>query len=535
MAGLVTAQSGGQSTGCLAGSTDPSNLLNCLSGSPAVLASGQPVNQGPLQATPLMNRFQEPAQLYKQKNDFMARGGMVKHYAGGGGAAPPVVTACIDKALTNAGVPTSGCASASNSQIQNTMQTNAAGQGTLTCAETVKATPIQNSSCQELGACAAPKVTATPVNTSTVCSTAVANNPNNVNAATYCAKTVHCKTPQMTAAQANVCSNELVSCQIAKLTGCLKNIQNGGCAPAWAQPTINATNAALAARGLSTSSIAAGAEVSALQQAALPIAQANANAYLQVNMANLTNQQQADVQNQQALVQTLLSDQAATNAASQFNAQSEDQVNEFMSNLNSQVQMSNAAQINAMNQFNAGQTNSVGEFNANLANNVAQFNSANQLTIAQNNVAWRRNINTLNTAAVNAANQTNAQNEFNLTSTAQNNLWNQWQDQASWANTDAQNALTRAQNMAIASLGQQTAFNLADQAQQTALLSYLGKFGIDVAGGPLSNLLSSAINNASSCTNSYNAVNSGSAPLGCSGCATDTGCTVMVCACVPAA
>ena len=42
-----------------------------------------------------------------------------------------------------------------------------------------------------------------------------------------------------------------------------------------------------------------------------------------MEMANLTNEQQTALFNAQAINQSLLSDQAATNAASQFNATSE--------------------------------------------------------------------------------------------------------------------------------------------------------------------------------------------------------------------
>ena len=51
----------------------------------------------------------------------------------------------------------------------------------------------------------------------------------------------------------------------------------------------------------------------------------NAQAFLQMDMQNLNNQQQANVLRAQQQQQRLLSNQAATNAARQFNAQSENQ------------------------------------------------------------------------------------------------------------------------------------------------------------------------------------------------------------------
>jgi len=47
----------------------------------------------------------------------------------------------------------------------------------------------------------------------------------------------------------------------------------------------------------------------------------------------------------------LLSDQAASNAASQFNATSTNQVNQFYDGLTSQIAEQNAARGDAMNKF----------------------------------------------------------------------------------------------------------------------------------------------------------------------------------------
>ena len=54
-------------------------------------------------------------------------------------------------------------------------------------------------------------------------------------------------------------------------------------------------------------------------------------------MTNLTNAQQSEVLNTQNRQQAMLSDQAAANAAAQFNASSENQATEFMTNLSSTI------------------------------------------------------------------------------------------------------------------------------------------------------------------------------------------------------
>ena len=59
----------------------------------------------------------------------------------------------------------------------------------------------------------------------------------------------------------------------------------------------------------------------------------NAQAFLQMDMANFTASQQTEVLNTQNRQQAMLTDQAATNAAGQFNASSTNQTNQFVNSL----------------------------------------------------------------------------------------------------------------------------------------------------------------------------------------------------------
>jgi hypothetical protein len=122
------------------------------------------------------------------------------------------------------------------------------------------------------------------------------------------------------------------------------------------------------------------------QQAAVQ----NAQNFLQMDMTNLSNQQQTEMFKAQQRIQSLFTDQAAENAARQFNATSQNQVDQFFANLAQQTSQFNAAQVNAQAQFNAGQANTVERFNAELNNQRDTFNAQNQLAIAQANAVWRR-------------------------------------------------------------------------------------------------------------------------------------------------
>jgi len=178
----------------------------------------------------------------------------------------------------------------------------------------------------------------------------------------------------------------------------------------------------------------------------------NAQNFLQTDMANLSNQQQTELFKAQQRVQSLFTDQAAENAARQFNASSQNQVDQFFANLASQVSQFNVSQANAQNQFNAGQANTVQRFNAELNNQRDQFNAQNQMVIAQANAQWRRQIATADTAAINRANELNANAVLDISKEAYDNLWNYYADTMEWAWTSSENELKRVNDLAIAKL-----------------------------------------------------------------------------------
>ena len=300
-------------------------------------------------------------------------------------------------------------------------------------------------------------------------------------------------------------------------------LQSGNPMPVWARGAAKATEAAMAARGMSASSMAAEALAEGIMNAAVPIATAdaatyrqmifqnlannqqaaitNAQAYLQMDMANLSNNQQTSLANLQTRQSFLLSDQAAANASYQFNATSQNQVNEFYDKLSSTISEQNAVRTDTMNQYaqseankiaainaqnkvaideaNAQRESAINQFNATVENQRQQFNVNNQREIDQSNVVWRRAVNTANTAATNATNQTNAQNLLNLSNWAVSAAWQQWRDEASWVNTASENDQNRNHNLAMAALERSTAVDLQDQASKDSMYQMIGKFGFD--------------------------------------------------------
>ena len=188
----------------------------------------------------------------------------------------------------------------------------------------------------------------------------------------------------------------------------------------------------------------------------------NAQSFLQMDMANLSNKQQTELFQAQQRVQSLFNDQAAMNAAAQFNASSQNQTDQFFANLASQTSQFNASQANAQSQFNAGQTNVIERFNTEINNQREQFNASNRLVIDQANATWRREIATMDTAAVNRANEINAEALLGVSRDAYNNLWQYYSDNMEWAWTSAENEKTRYVNMALAELNANAEMDIAE-------------------------------------------------------------------------
>ena len=188
----------------------------------------------------------------------------------------------------------------------------------------------------------------------------------------------------------------------------------------------------------------------------------NAKNFLQIEMTNLSNQQQTELFKSQSMQTALFNDQAAENAAKQFNATSQNQTDQFFANLKTQVSQFNAAQANAQAQFNAGEANAITKIYAEMQNQRDQFNSKNRLVIDQNNAQWRRQIATADTTAINRANELNATALLNMSNSAYNNLWNYYNDVMEMSWESSENERQRIVQMAIAQLQSETSKELTE-------------------------------------------------------------------------
>ena len=212
----------------------------------------------------------------------------------------------------------------------------------------------------------------------------------------------------------------------------------------------------------------------------------NAQSFLAMDMTNLANQQQTEMFKAQQRTQSMFTDQAAENAAKQFNATSENQSDQFFANLKTQTSQFNTSQANAMSQFNAGEENAVKKFNTEIANQRDQFNAQNGLVIAQSNAVWRREIATAATAAVNRANEINAAAVLDMSNQAYSNLWQEHADMMEWAWTSSDNERDRQNAVTLSNLAAGNARSAAeyqaDVQSSSAIGDFVSKLALSYAG-----------------------------------------------------
>ena len=297
-----------------------------------------------------------------------------------------------------------------------------------------------------------------------------------------------------------------------------KGFNEGTELPAWASPAVRKVTAIMNQRGLGSSSMASAAITQAIMESGIAIAVNDANRYagiqlqnlkneqqtalqnaltvaamdrtnvsarlnaaitnarsfLSIDLANLTNQQKANDISYNGIIQKMFKDQSETNAARQFNAKSQNEVDQFFEELETQVETANKNREVANNQFNADQENALTKYYESLNDARDKFNSNMSLQINQSNAVWRREINTANTALQNEVNRINTANLLNLSADAQNQLWQRYRDESAWLMASTESAKDRAH--AVAMFAQQSDFNKEtyEKQQKDLLMTEIG-------------------------------------------------------------
>jgi len=95
--------------------------------------------------------------------------------------------------------------------------------------------------------------------------------------------------------------------------------------------------------------------------------------------------------------------------------------------------------------------------------------------IDQSNTKWRREVNTANTAAQNETNRINTQLLYNTSTTAMNDLWQKYRDNATYNFTASESELQRKHEQVIQALEVAANADAYSAANKTTLASNIIK------------------------------------------------------------
>jgi hypothetical protein len=169
----------------------------------------------------------------------------------------------------------------------------------------------------------------------------------------------------------------LVSTQIENLVSGMEE----GKPPSWARPAVAAVEQMMAARGLSASTVGRDALFNAIIQSAIPLAQSNATALQQRAAQNLSNEQQALMQDRQIAASFLEKNAAFKQQMELANLSNDQQMR--LANLTSRNQ-------NESENLSAAQQTEMANLNARLQTNLTSAKIAATMNQAQLSVDQQR-------------------------------------------------------------------------------------------------------------------------------------------------
>lgn len=215
------------------------------------------------------------------------------------------------------------------------------------------------------------------------------------------------------------------------------------------------------------------------QDSRLTAAVENSKNFLAMDLANLNNEQQAAVINNQNRVNAILEDGKQENAKRLFTADSQNKMDMFYDQLNSQIEQFNTGQVNGMAQFNTDQVNSMSQFNANLENNREQFYQNMQYAIDTANAKWRQTVTLTEDQQAFEAAATDVKNMVGMTSEQLAQLWDRSDSLLQFAWQSGENEADRKAQMAIAKFQSKMAGKNADKEGLGSLVGGLASSAFD--------------------------------------------------------
>lgn len=138
----------------------------------------------------------------------------------------------------------------------------------------------------------------------------------------------------------------------------------------------------------------------------------NAKSFLQMDLTNLSNEQQARVVNNQNRVQSILEDAKAENTKRMFVAESQNEMDMFYDQMNTQIK-----------QYNSSANLDAQKFNATMEDSREKFYKEMQYNIAVSNAKWRQTVQLQEDQQAFEAATTDVRNMLDLSVNQLNQVW----------------------------------------------------------------------------------------------------------------
>ena len=150
----------------------------------------------------------------------------------------------------------------------------------------------------------------------------------------------------------------------------------------------------------------------------------NAQAFLDMNLANVDREQEAEVINTQERIQVMLSDAGEKNLARRFAAEEANDLQTFYDQLDINTQTWMKEQLFAIKSFNVGEKNAAKQFVAELNSLQDRFEAEQQRLIDVDNAGWRREVVTENARVELEVAAEDVKNALDISQEALNRTWN---------------------------------------------------------------------------------------------------------------
>lgn len=217
----------------------------------------------------------------------------------------------------------------------------------------------------------------------------------------------------------------------------------------------------------------------------------NAKHFMEMDLANLSNEQQAEIINTQARIQSILEDAKAENTARMFLAQSENDMGMFYDQLNSQIEQYNANQSNDMKKFNTDQINGMSQFNSNLENQREQFYKEMQFNVDVSNAKWRQEVTLQNNQNKFEAAAFDVRNLVDMSKEQLNQIWDRSDAMLDYVWKSSENEAGRQNAIILATIQAQSAADIQNMKAKAEGQAGIGAIVGTVAGSFAQNLFGS--------------------------------------------